>query len=97
MSNRPRRTTRLTAVASYLEQEFPGHVDAAKDNEFMISHQGINHHVVLDPSFLKQCPDYAQALREAELADYVRESRSRARRFLVIWHGHATRIRSASL
>ncbi len=49
---------------------------------------------VLEPTFLKQCPDYARALRETELADYVREARSQARRFLVIWHEHGTRIRS---
>jgi hypothetical protein len=97
MSNRPSRMVCLTAVASYLEQEFPGHVKAAKDNGFMISHEGLDHHVVLDPSFLKQCPDYTHALHETELADYVRESRSQARRFLVMWHGHDTRIRSMSL
>jgi hypothetical protein len=96
MSNRPSRVVGLTAVASYLEQEFPGHVKASKDDGFMISHEGLDHQVVLDPSFLKQCPDYTHALHETELADYVRESRSRSRRFLVMWHGHDTRIRSTS-
>jgi hypothetical protein len=94
MSNRRYRTARLTAVASYLEQEFPGHVAEANRHEFMISHDGRHHQVVLDPTLLKQCPDYAHALRETELADYVRESRSQARRFLVTWHGQDTRIRS---
>lgn len=97
MSTRPNRIARLTAVASYLEQEFPGHVAAAKDNGFVISHGGMHHRVVLDPTFLKQCPDYIHALRETELADYVRESRSQARRFLVVWQGNDTRIRSALL
>jgi len=83
-------------VASYLEQEFPGRVEASLDNGFMISHHGMQHHVVLDPTFLKQCPDYTHALRETELADYVRESRSQPRRFLVVWQGHDTRIRSTS-
>lgn len=97
MSNHTSRTARLTAVAAYLEEEFPGHVKAAKDNEFRISHEGMHHHVVLDPMFLKQCPDYTHALRETELADYLRESRSQARRFVVMWYGHDTRIRSTSL
>ena len=30
MSTRPNKIARLTAVASYLEQEFPGYVAAAK-------------------------------------------------------------------
>jgi hypothetical protein len=97
MTQHPSRTTRLKAVASYLEQEFPGHVEAATENDFMISHQGMQHHVVLDPTFLKQCPDYTHALRETELADYVRESRFQARRFLVMWHEHDTHIRSTSV
>ena len=58
MSNHTSRTARLMAVASYLEGDFPGHVKAAKGNEFRISHEGIHHRVVLDPMFLKQCPDY---------------------------------------
>jgi hypothetical protein len=97
MSNHTSRTACLMAVASYLEEEFPGHVQAAKDNEFRISHEGMHHHIVLDPMFLKQCPDYTHALREAELADHLRESRSQARRFVVMWYGHDTRIRSTSL
>jgi hypothetical protein len=97
MPNRTGWTAQLTALASYLEEEFPGYVAEAKGEGFMISYEGIHHHVVLDPTFLKQCPDYAHALRETDLADYVRESRSQARRFVVIWHGHDTRIRSTSL
>lgn len=95
MSNPPR--ARLTAVASYFEAEFPGHVEAVKDNVFTISHHGLRHQVVLEPAFLKQCPDYTRALREAELTDYMRESRSQARRFLVMWKERDTRIRSTSL
>ena len=97
MSKHTRRTACLTAMAVYLEQEFPGRVKAAKDNEFMISHQGIDHHVVLDPMFFKQCPDYAQALRETELADFLREYQAQARRFIVMWSGSDTRIRSTSM
>ena len=94
MPNHPRTTARLTAVQSYLEEEFPGRVEEAKDNLFIISHDGIRHHVVLQPSFVHLCPDYARALRETELADYMREARSQARRFLVIWLGGDIRIRS---
>ena len=97
MSNHTSRTARFKAMASYLEQEFPGGVKAAKNNEFMISHKGIDHHIVLDPKFLKQCPDFAQALRETDLADYLREAQSQARRFVVMWSGSDTRIRSTSL
>lgn len=97
MSNHTSRTACLMAVASYLEEEFPGHVKAAKDNEFRISHEGIHHHIILDPTFLKQYSDYTKALRETDLADYLRESRSQARRFVVMWYGNDTRIRSTSL
>lgn len=97
MSNQTSRTACFKAMASYLEQEFPGRVQAAKDNEFMISNKGIDHHVVLDPLFFKKCPDFAQALRETELADYLREYQSQARRFVVMWSGSDTRIRSTSL
>ncbi len=54
MPNHPSRTVRLTAVESYLEEEFPGHVEEAKENVFIISHHGIRHHVVLEPTFLKE-------------------------------------------
>ncbi len=91
-------TARLAAVESYLEEEFPGHVEEAKEeNVFIISYRGTRHHVVLEPAFLKQCPDYAHALRESELADYLRETREQARRFLVIWTERDTRIRSTPL
>ena len=53
MANHTGRTARLTAMASYLEQEFPGRVKAEKANEFMISHEGIHHQIVLDPVFIK--------------------------------------------
>ncbi len=97
MPNHPSRAARLTAVECYLDREFPGHVEEAKDNVFIIYHRGIRHHIVLEPTFLKQCPDYMRALRESDLADYVRETRSQARRFLVTWKEHDTRIRSTSL
>lgn len=97
MPNHPSTTARLTAVQSYLEEEFPGCVEEAKDNLFIVSHDGIRHHVVLQPSFLHLCPDYMRALRESELTDYMREARSQARRFLVIWQEHDIRIRSTSM
>lgn len=97
MTNHPSTTDRLIAMESYLEEEFPGHVEEVNRNVFIISYHDVRHHIVLDPTFLKRCPDYAGALRETELADYMRESRSQARRFLVIWHEHDTRIRSVPL
>lgn len=97
MLNHTRWPACLTALAAYLEAEFPGHVKVARDNEFRISHEGTHHHVVLDPTFLKQYSDYTKALRETELVDYLRESRSQARRFVIMWYGNDTRIRSTSL
>ncbi len=95
MANHPRTTACLRAVQSYLEAEFPGHVEAAKENVITVSHDGSCHHIVLQPAFLQQCPDYASALRDSELADYIREARPRGRRFLVMWHERAARVRSA--
>ena len=97
MPNHPSTTAPLTAVQSYLEDEFPGRVEEVKENVIAVSHDGIRHHVVLESTFLKQCPDFASAIRESELADYMREARSQARRFLVIWHEYDTRIRFAPL
>ena len=97
MPNNAQTTARLTAVQSYLEEEFPGHVEAAKKNVLVVSHDGVHHHVVLQPSFLDLCPDYVHALRESELTDYMREARSQSRRFLIIWQEHDIRIRSTSL
>jgi hypothetical protein len=97
MLNHASKTACLTAVQAYLEDEFPGHVEEAKENVIVVSHDSIRHHIVLEPTFLKQCPDYAHAIRESELADYMRESRSQARRFLVIWHEQDTRIRFVPL
>ena len=97
MPTHPTTIARLTAVLSYLEEAFPGRVEAAPENVIVVSHQGLRHHIVLQPSFLHLCQDYIRAIRESELADYVRETRSQARRFLVSWHVSDTRIRSTSL
>lgn len=97
MPRHPSTTARITAVQSYLEEEFPGRVQEAKENVIVVSHDGIRHHVVLQPTFLHLCPDYMSAIRESELADYMREARSQERRFLVIWTEHDTHIRSAPL
>ena len=95
MATHSRTTARLKAVQSYLEAEFPGPVEAAIENVITVSHDDIRHHVVFQPAFLQQCPDYVSALRESELADYIREARSQGRRFLVTWHERGTRVRSA--
>ena len=95
MATHARTSACLKATQSYLEAEFPGQVETAIENVITVSHDDIRHHVVLQPAFLQQCSDYASALRESELADYIRESRSQERRFLVTWHEGGTRVRSA--
>ena len=97
MLKHPSTTAHLAEVQSYLEEEFPGRVEAAVENVIVVSHDGIRHHVVLQPTFLHLCPDHIRAIRESELTDYMREARSQERRFLVIWTEHDTRIRSAPL
>ncbi len=97
MPNHPSTTARITAVQSYLEKAFPGQVEEAKEHVIVVSHGSIHHQVVLQPSFLHLCPDYTHALRESELDDHMREARSQGRRFLVMWHEGATRIRSTSI
>ncbi len=97
MPNPPSTTACLTAVQSYLEEEFPGCVEAARENVIGVSLDGICHHVVLQPTFLNLCPDYRRAIRDSELADYMREARTQARHFLVIWQERDTRIRSTPM
>jgi hypothetical protein len=94
MAIHPQMTVCLKAVQSYLEAEFPGQVEAASETEITVSHDDIRHHIVLQPEFLNRCSNYAYALRESELADYIRESRPLGRRFLVMWHEGGTRVRS---
>jgi len=94
MANHPRTTACLKAAQSYLEAEFPGQVETASETEITVSHDDVRHHIVLQPEFLKQCSNYAYALRESELADYIRETRPLGRCFLVIWHEGGTRVRS---
>jgi hypothetical protein len=97
MPNHPSTTARLTAVQSYLEEAFPGHVEEARENVIVVSHESVRHHVVLQPSFLHLCPDHSHALRASKLADSMRDARFQARRFLVIWNERCARIRSTSL
>lgn len=94
MAIHPQTTACLQAAQSYLEAEFPGQVDAVSETEITVSHDDVRHHIVLQPEFLQQCSNYAYALRESELADYIREARPLGRRFLVIWHEGGTRVRS---
>jgi hypothetical protein len=97
MPAHPSTTARITAVQSYLEEEFPGCVEVAQKHVIVVFHDGIRHHVVLQPSFVHLCPDSIRALRESELADSLREARAHGRRFLVIWHERDLCIRSTSL
>ena len=94
MATHPQTTACLKAAQAYLETEFPGQVEAASETEITVSYDDVPHQIVLQPEFLKHCSDYAYALRESELADYIRESRPLGRRFLVIWHQGGTRVRS---
>ena len=99
MENQPRLTARLKAVQSYLAAEFPGNVETGSENVIVVSHDSMCHHVVFEPTFLKQCPDYLSAIRDSELVDYVLEARSQGtgRRFLVKWQERQTCIRSSSM
>ncbi len=92
-----RVAVRLQAVQSYLEIEFPGQVDGMIENTIVVSHDGIRHYVVLQPTFLNLCPNYMQAIRGSELVESMREFRSQARRFLIAWNKQEARIRWTSL
>lgn len=94
MATHPRTTACLNAVQSYLEGEFSGQVEAESEHAITVSHDGICHYVDLQPTFLQECPDYAYALRESELADYIRETRPQGRRFILMWQERGTRVRS---
>jgi hypothetical protein len=85
----------LKAIQIYLEEEFPGQVEAAVENVIHVSHHGARHYVTLQAEFLKACPNCAKAVRESDMVDYIREVRSQSRRFIVMWREREMRIRSA--
>ena len=94
MAHSSRPSASLKAVQAYLEEEFPGQVEVSIENVIKVSHHGARHHVTLQTEFLKACPNCAKAIRESDLVDYIREVRSQSRRFTVMWHERAMRIRS---
>ena len=73
MASSNRVAVRLQAVQSYLEIEFPGQVDGIIENSIVVSHNGIRHYVVLQPTFLNLCPNYMQAIRDSELVESMHE------------------------
>jgi len=93
--------TQVSAVQHYLEHEFPGQVRHTWWNEDMMAQvfevQGdIQRHIAVDCGFFQDCPNCAMALKESELAEYIREALS-PRCFVVRWHNHEVRVRSKPL
>jgi hypothetical protein len=64
---------------------------------FEVVHETTVHRVEMPAVFFEDCPDYAAALRDSELADYMREARDQRRRFSVVWENDAVRVRSTPL
>ncbi len=101
----PTRSPRdkLVPIQQYLERECPDRVrrtwwdTRTRVHVFEVSHGTGLHQVRVTAAFLKACPDYGAGLRDSELADYMREARSHARRFTVVWEGGTVRIRSQPL
>jgi hypothetical protein len=88
---------RFRAVQTYLEYEFPGRVDKVTEDSFEVLHGPVRHQVVVHPEAWQGCADYASALRESELGDYMREAQSQVRRFVLLWQDHEVRVRSTQL
>jgi hypothetical protein len=90
-------------VRHYLEREFPGQVRNLRwewrtsMHMFEVVHETTVHRVEMPAAFFEDCPDYAAALRESELADYMREARDQRRRFSVVWENDEVRVRSTPL
>jgi len=95
--------TQIGDIQQYLEREFPGQVrhawwdEDARGPSFEVAHQTACHHVIVDMGFLQVCRDAVASLRDSELADYMRETQTQERRFLVLEEGGTVHIRSTSL
>jgi len=93
----------INAVQHYLAREFRGDVrctwweEAEMAQIFEIAYGDGLQRLVMDGGFFQACPDYAAALRDSELADYIRESRSPRRCFCVTWHDQTLHVRSKPL
>lgn len=101
-TKRPAKT-QIHTVQYYLEREFPGQTQRTwwdrtlQAQVFELAHAYARRHIVVDRAFFQECPDYMLYLRESELADYVRESLSPERCFLVKWYEDGIHIRSKPL
>ena len=95
--------TQIDEIRQYFEWEFPGKVrDAWWDEDarapvFEVVHETGCHHVIVEMSFIRACQDAVAFLRTSELADYMREARAQARRFLVLKERGEVHIRSTPL
>jgi hypothetical protein len=95
--------TQIGEIRQYLEWEFPGQVrDTWWDEDtrapvFEVVHETGCHHVIVEMGFIRACQDAAAFLRTSELADYMREARAQARRFLVLEERGEVHIRSTPL
>ena len=95
--------TQIGEIRQYLEWEFPGQVRKTWWDEdirapvFEDVHETGCHHVIVDTGFSQACQDAAASLRASELADYMREARTQARRFLVLEESGEVHIRSTPL
>lgn len=93
----------IKSIAAYLEREFPQQVRGTwwdrkvKAQVFEVSDEESQRYIMIDGEFLQHCGDCGTELRHSELADYIRESRSPARSFRVLWHDRAIHILSKPL
>lgn len=93
----------IDPVQHYLELEFPGQVNRTWWDRkrlaqvFEIATGAGLRHIVIELEFFQACSDYVDQLRDSELVDYIRESLSPGRCFLVVWTQGMVRIRSKPL
>ncbi len=103
MPTNPPSKAQVGAIRHYLEREFPDCVKRMRWDQrrmvqvFEVAHGTVLHQVVVTSAFLEDCPDCADALRDSELVDYMREAKTQTRRFSVMWERGIVRIRSTPL
>ncbi|MDH3599651.1 MAG: hypothetical protein OEU26_08460 [Candidatus Tectomicrobia bacterium] len=93
--------TQVSAAQHYLEHEFPGQVQRTWWYEDVMAQvfevQGeIQRHIVVDCGFFQDCQNCAVALKESELAEYIREALS-PQCFIVRWNDDEVWVRSKRL
>jgi hypothetical protein len=93
----------IDAIRTYLEREFPSHVQhrgwdqEARAHVFAISHETAHHDVFVQEGLIEAGGDVVASLRASELAEYMREARAQDRRFVVLEEEGAVRVRSMPL